>query len=85
MSSAACSLTSINNEDQNGNEKCAGKSCNNLGSVTLRIRYINKVGDFCCACSEYLLEQGLATKVGEADKTGPKTAEEKYRVDDNDK
>lgn len=42
---------------------CAGKGCENLGTIFMAINYINKTGIFCEACSTELLRQELAVKL----------------------
>jgi hypothetical protein len=42
---------------------CAGKGCENLGTIFMTINYINKTGIFCEACSTELLRQELAVKL----------------------
>ena len=32
-------------------KKCAGKSCNNEGSIKIKIKYIKKSGYFCKFCA----------------------------------
>ena len=45
--------------------KCVGKNCKNLGSNKLKINFINKFGNFCYECTNYLLKHDLAIKINE--------------------
>jgi hypothetical protein len=45
-------------------DRCSGKGCTEIGKILLKIVYINKAGYFCDSCSEDLLHQELAVKVG---------------------
>lgn len=47
---------------------CACKNCNNVPTTILKVKFIQKVGDFCNRCSKDLLHQGLAIKIGEVTK-----------------
>jgi hypothetical protein len=42
--------------------KCSGKGCLNPAEITLKIRFINKIGTFCKNCADDLLSEGLAFK-----------------------
>jgi hypothetical protein len=39
---------------------CAGINCSNKPTSRLKIKYINKVGNFCKTCAEDLLKSELA-------------------------
>jgi hypothetical protein len=56
-------MTALSQDNQY--TKCAGKNCLNVARRTIKIRHINKVGDFCDSCVEDLLREGLATMIGE--------------------
>jgi hypothetical protein len=49
-------------------KKCAGKGCNRVGRISLKILYLNKTGLFCDHCTKDLLISELATKVGNGSK-----------------
>ncbi len=42
---------------------CAGLGCKNKPVSKLKVRYINKTGNFCRKCMDDLLQSGLAEKV----------------------
>jgi hypothetical protein len=44
-------------------KKCAGKNCDKLGTIMLRIRYIHKTGAFCDFCANDLTGHDLAIKI----------------------
>jgi hypothetical protein len=46
-------------------KECAGKGCNKIGKMLLKIGYIHKTGYFCESCAADLLHLGIATKEGE--------------------
>jgi hypothetical protein len=51
----------------NGNERynnCAGNNCIDTGKSTLKIKYLNKVGDYCDSCADHLLNEGLDIRIG---------------------
>ena len=41
---------------------CAGKGCQKVGKIVLKIKYLGKSGYFCDSCTDELLQQDLATK-----------------------
>ena len=47
----------INSEHQYN--QCAGKDCNRIATQFLKIRYLNKSGNFCDKCKRELLDLGL--------------------------
>lgn len=49
---------------RNLRKKCSGKNCKGSGKTLLMIAYINKTGLFCDFCTENLIHDGLATKIG---------------------
>jgi len=52
----------------NGNERynnCAGNNCTDTGTSTLKIKYLNKVVDYCDSCADHLLNEGLDIRIGE--------------------
>jgi hypothetical protein len=44
-------------------KKCAGKGCNRVGRIILKVRYLNKTGLFCDCCVNDLVASDLAIKV----------------------
>jgi hypothetical protein len=46
-------------------QRCSGKNCKNYGTNLLEIRFIVKTGYFCDVCTKDLLNERLATAVGE--------------------
>ncbi len=45
--------------------KCAGRGCKKLGTITLKIKYVNKIGHFCDGCAEELTNQDLVFQIGD--------------------
>jgi hypothetical protein len=43
-------------------KKCAGKGCNRVGRISLKILYLNKTGLFCDCCTKDLVAAELAIK-----------------------
>jgi hypothetical protein len=43
-------------------KNCAGKGCQKVGKIVLKIKYLGKTGYFCDSCTDDLLQQDLATK-----------------------
>jgi hypothetical protein len=57
---AGCMMsTTINNSTIQ--HKCAGKGCDNIGNILLKIKFINKLGYFCSSCADDLLHYELAS------------------------
>jgi hypothetical protein len=46
-------------------QRCSGKNCTNYGTNLLEIRFIVKTGYFCDVCTEDLVNERLATVVGD--------------------
>lgn len=44
---------------------CAGLQCLNKPITKLKIKYINKIGDFCQRCTDDLLRSELAVEIQE--------------------
>ncbi len=42
---------------------CAGLNCSNKSITNLKVKYLNKTGDFCKRCAANLLDLGLAEKI----------------------
>jgi hypothetical protein len=58
----------INSRSNNASQefkKCAGKDCEKPGRITLKIKYVNKIGLFCDSCAEDLTSQDLAIQIGD--------------------
>jgi hypothetical protein len=47
-------------------KKCAGKGCARNGTISLKIRYLHKIGIFCDVCAKGLLKADLASMVEDA-------------------
>ena len=52
----------INNRKHKYKTICAGINCSNKPTSRLKIKYINKVGNFCKICADDLLKSELAEK-----------------------
>jgi hypothetical protein len=54
----------VNNSKQEY-KKCARRGCEKLGTITLKVRYVNKIGHFCDGCTEELTNQDLVFQIGD--------------------
>jgi hypothetical protein len=59
------SVSDIGNNSAAKPQRCSGKNCTNYGTNLLEIRFIVKTGYFCDLCTKDLLNEGLATEVGD--------------------
>ncbi len=48
-------------------KECDGKNCKNTAIHHLKIKYINKTGNFCQRCTNDLLRSDLAAEIQERD------------------
>jgi hypothetical protein len=58
----------VNSQDNNTNQgykKCARRGCEKPGTITLKVRYVNKVGHFCDSCAKELANQDLVFQIGD--------------------
>jgi hypothetical protein len=46
---------------------CAGLNCSNKSISILKVKYINKTGNFCQGCTDDLLKSGLAEIILQGD------------------
>ena len=47
----------------NTKKNCAGRNCEKIGTIILKLRFLNKTGIFCEQCAEDILAADLAFKV----------------------